>query len=104
MIKVITGYKMRRGEDIRPILPKLESHAMQYPGFISAENLLSEKDITLVVMVSTWEKAENWRVWEKSKIAQDLFQQAETFLAEEPRVAMYKVMPTMRWPRTAAPM
>jgi heme-degrading monooxygenase HmoA len=93
MIKVITGYKVRKGDDIRPILPKLGSHAIQYPGFMGAENLLSEKDSSIIVMVSTWETAEDWRVWERSTIGQDLLRQVETFLVEEPRVTIYRVIP-----------
>jgi heme-degrading monooxygenase HmoA len=97
MIKVITGYKVRKGEDIRPILLKLGSHALQYPGFIGAENLLSEKDSSIITMIGTWEKAEDWRVWEKLTIGQDLLRQAETSLAEEPRVTIYRVMPPRIW-------
>jgi heme-degrading monooxygenase HmoA len=97
MIKVMTGYKVTKGEDIQLILPKLGSHAMQYPGFKGAESLLSEKDSSIVIMVSTWEKTEDWRTWEKSKIGQDLLRQAETFLVEEPRVTIYRIMPKMVW-------
>jgi heme-degrading monooxygenase HmoA len=97
MIKVITGYKVSKGKDIRPILLKLRSHAMQYPGFRGAENLLSEKDSSLIVMVGAWDKAEDWRVWEESAIGQDLLRRAATFLAEEPPVTIYRVMPTRIW-------
>jgi heme-degrading monooxygenase HmoA len=93
MIKVITGYKVRKGEDVRPLLLKLGSHALQYPGFMGAENLLSEKDISIIVSVGTWETAEDWQAWEKSAIGQNLLRQTESFLVEEPRVTMYRIMP-----------
>jgi hypothetical protein len=44
MIKGIIGYKVVSYKDVEPILMKLRSHAMQYPGFVSAENLVSDKD------------------------------------------------------------
>ena len=47
MIKVVTGHKVKEGADIQPILLKLRSHAMQYPGYVSAENLLGEKDSSI---------------------------------------------------------
>ena len=97
MIKVIVGYKLKEGADIQPILLKLRSNAMQYPGFIGAENLLSEKDSSIVAMVSTWEKVEDWRIWEKSKIRQELLRQTERLLVEEPKVTIYRTMPTARW-------
>ena len=96
MIKVIFGYKIKRGADIGPILLKLRSHAMQYPGFIGAENLLSEKDSSIVAMVSTWEKTEDWRLWEQSKIGRELLREVEAISEQEPRVTIYRIMPTIR--------
>jgi len=96
MIKVIVGYKLKKGADIQPILLKLRSHAMTYPGFVGAENLLSGKDSSIVAMVSTWERIENWKVWEISKIRQDILREAETLLVEEPRVIVYRIMPTVK--------
>jgi len=97
MIKVVVGYKVRRGENIEPILLELRSHAMTYPGFVGAENLLSEKDTSIVAVISTWAKAEDWREWEKSTIRQKLLRQAETLLVEEPKVTINRTAPTMRW-------
>ncbi len=97
MIKVIIGCKLKEGADIQPILLKLRSHAMQYPGYVSAENLLGEKDSSIVILISTWEKAEDWRLWEKSKIRAELYQQAETLLEEEPKVTIYRIVPVQRW-------
>jgi len=97
MIKVIVGYKVRKGKDIEPILLKLRSHAMTYPGFVGAENLISEKDISIVAVVSTWTKAEDWELWEKSMMRQKLLQQAETLLVEEPKVTIYRTATTTRW-------
>jgi len=97
MIKVVVGHKVKRGADIRPILLKLRSHAMQYPGYVGAENLLGEHDSSIVVLISTWEKVEDWKIWEKSKIRAELYQQAETILEEEPKVTVYRVVSAQRW-------
>ena len=37
MIKVIVGYRLKEGADFDPVLRKLRSQAMQFPGFIGAE-------------------------------------------------------------------
>ncbi len=99
MIKVIVGYKVREGADIQQILLQLRSQAMTYTGFMSAENLTSEKDRSVSLMISTWEKTGDWRTWEQSKISQDLLKQAEALLVEEPKVTIYRMMPTVRWVR-----
>ncbi len=94
MIKVIVGYKVKKGADIQPVFLKLRSNAMQYPGFVGAENLISQQDSSIVAMLSTWERVENWRLWEDSRIRQEIMREAEPLLDEELRVAIYRIMPT----------
>ena len=97
MIKGVVGYKVMIYRDLEPILMKLRSHAMQYPGFLSAESLVSEVDSSVVVMMSTWETIEHWRIWMKSRITQDLLRQSESFLKEKPRITAYRIVPTVEW-------
>ena len=97
MIKVIVGYKLKSGADIMPILLKLRSGAMTYPGFIGSENLLSEQDISVVATVSTWQKTEDWRLWETSRTRQKILREVDVLLVEEPKVTLYTIIPTIRW-------
>ena len=97
MIKGILGCKVRPDKDIQPTLLKLRSHALQYPGLKSVENLVNEENVSVVAMVSTWEKLEDWRSWEESMITQELLRQAETLLVEEPRVTTYRMVAPEVW-------
>jgi len=97
MIKGIIGYKVLRYKDVEPILMKLRSHAMQYPGFVSAENLVSEEDLSVVMMITTWETIETWRGWTESKITKDLLQQAKEVAMGTARLTAYRTMPTTEW-------
>ncbi len=94
MIKVIVGYKVKPGANIQPIFLKLRSNAMQYPGFVGAENLVGEKDASLVVSISTWNDVQNWIAWEKSRIRAELYHEAEALLTEKPQVTIYWIAPT----------
>ena len=100
MIKVIIGYKLKKGADIQPILLKLRSYAMTFPGFVGAENLVSKKDNSIVAMQTNWERLEDWKTWESSKVRQQILREAETLLVEEPKVTIYKIMPTSGWAYT----
>lgn len=97
MIKVIIEYKVRKDEDIQPIILKLRSHAMQYPGFIGAENLISEEDSSIIVVEYTWRAGEHWRLWEESSIRQAILHEIAEFLEVEPRVGIYRIAPTVGW-------
>jgi len=97
MIKGIIGYKVLSYKDVEPILMQLRSHAMQYPGFVSAENLVSEEDFSVVVMISTWETIESWRTWAESRITKDLLRQAKAVVMGAARITAYRTMPTVKW-------
>ncbi|MDH5364814.1 MAG: antibiotic biosynthesis monooxygenase [Dehalococcoidia bacterium] len=97
MIKGVIGYKVLSYKDVEPILMKLRSHAMQYKGFVSAENLVSEEDFSVVVMISTWETIENWRTWAESRITKDLLRQAKAVVVGAARITAYRTMPTVAW-------
>ena len=98
MIKGLVGCKVRKDRDLEPILLKLKSHAAQYQGFKGIENLISERDASVVAILSTWETLEAWKLWAQSTITQELLRQAEAFLVDEPRVTTYRtMMPAVRW-------
>jgi heme-degrading monooxygenase HmoA len=97
MIKGIIGFKALSCKDLEPILMQLRSHAMQYPGFVGAENLVSEENFSVVVMISTWETMENWRTWVESRGTRDLLRQARAVVMKEARITAYRTMPTVGW-------
>ena len=100
MIKGIIGYQVLNYKDVEPIFMKLRSHAMQSPGFVNAENLVSEEDFSVVVMITTLETIENWRTWADSRKTKDLLrqlQQARAVVMGEARLTAYRTMPTVEW-------
>jgi heme-degrading monooxygenase HmoA len=97
MIKGIIGYKVLDYKSVETILMQFRSCAMQHPGFITAEFLVSEGDRSVGVMISTWETMENWKTWLGSKGTEVLFKRAKTSVAETPRVTAYRTMPTITW-------
>jgi heme-degrading monooxygenase HmoA len=64
---------------------------------MGAENLINEKDSSIVIVISTWENLEDWRVWESSRIRQAILREADALLVEEPQVTTYRPMPTVKW-------
>jgi len=97
MIKGIIGYEVLDYKNVEPILMQLRSYAMQYPGFVDAEFLVSEGDESIGVMISTWETMENWRTWVGSKGTLALLRRAKTAVTGTPRITAYKTMPTVEW-------
>jgi heme-degrading monooxygenase HmoA len=97
VIKVINGYKLKRGADLQPVLLRLREHAMSYPGYVGAENLVSDKDPSIVAIITTWDSVEHWRNWQESRMRGDIMKEAEPLLEEELRVSVYRVLSTTQW-------
>jgi antibiotic biosynthesis monooxygenase (ABM) superfamily enzyme len=100
MVKVVVGYRLKVDADIQPVLMKLRSYAITFPGFISAENLVSTQDNTLYAIIYTWDNIENWKAWENTKVRKQVLQEAERLLREQPRITTYRVVPTTGWTYT----
>ena len=96
MIKVIRGYRLRKGADVQPILIRLRSHALTYPGYIGGENLVSERNSRIVAMLSTWENAEQWKLWETSTTVQGILKAIDSLIIGKPRLTVYKIMSTTK--------
>ena len=97
MIKVNNGYKLKRDADLQPLLLKLREHAMSYPGYVGADNLVSDKDPSIVAIITTWDSLEQWRNWQESRRRGEIMKEAEPLLEEEMRVSVYRVISTARW-------
>ncbi|OGO06169.1 MAG: hypothetical protein A2Z76_03070 [Chloroflexi bacterium RBG_13_56_8b] len=76
---------------------KLREHAMSYPGYVGAENLVSDKDPSIVAIITTWDSVEQWRDWQESRMRGEIMKEAEPLLEEELRVSVYRVISTVRW-------
>ncbi len=94
MIKVIEGHKVKRGANMQPIFLKFRSNALQYPGFIGAENLMSKTNASVILFISIWKEVENWVAWQTSTTRTELYQQAKELIADEPKVNIYEIVPT----------
>ena len=96
-IKGIIGYKVLDYKNVESVLMQLRSYAMQCPGFITAEFMVSEGDESVGVMISTWETMESWKTWVGSKGTETLLRRARTAVTESPRITAYRTMPTVEW-------
>ena len=54
MLSVIVERHLTDKAEITHILQQLRSTAMQWPGYISAETLVSTEDEAAIIVISTW--------------------------------------------------
>ena len=69
-VKVLIKRKIKDGKlnEASKLLIKARYKAMDQPGYISSETLSGCDDQNNVVVVSMWQKIENWNQWKKNEI------------------------------------
>jgi heme-degrading monooxygenase HmoA len=97
MIKVIDKFKLKSGADIRPTLMKMRTDMITYVGFLGVEHLIDVKNETHVSVISSWDRIEDWTVWETSKVRKAILHEAEMVLLEESKYYIFKQMPLIHW-------
>jgi hypothetical protein len=48
-------------------------------------------------MFQTWDRLEDWLAWEPSIIRKAILDEAKPILHEDPRVTIFRVIPTRGW-------
>ena len=99
MIRAIIERQVKNKESLPHMLQQLRSSAMQWPGYISGETLMSTSDPGKIITISTWRSLEDWEIWEKSEKRAALYQQIEPLLAGKPVVSTYEILATEATPR-----
>ena len=94
MIKVIIERHTKEGDNLSSLLRELRAAAMDQPGYVTGESLVSTEDKSIVAVISTWRSLEDWKTWEASETRARLYQQIEPLLAEKPKVRTYQIMAT----------
>ncbi len=99
MLRVIVERHLTDKADIAPMLQQLRSTAMQWPGYISGETLVSTEDEATLIVISSWRSLNDWRVWERSEKRSELYKKVAPYLTELPKVGTYQILATEEKPR-----
>ena len=72
----------------------LRAAAMNQAGYVSGETLVSTKDNSNLVVISTWSSLDEWEAWETSETRAELYKLTSTYLQDEPTVRTFQIMAT----------
>ena len=94
MVKIITERHVKEGEEENYIQVIKDIHplAKQQPGYITADPLVSIEDPSLFLVVSTWEKAEDFKAFVESESGRELSELTAPFLKEKPKSTVYNII------------
>ena len=79
--KILIKRKFKPGKksEIIALLKELRSRALQQPGYISGETLVSEDQPQTLMVIGTWQNMESWHNWKQNDTRQTLEQMLTTY-------------------------
>lgn len=92
MIRVIVQHQTKSKEDsekLIDIIHDLRMEAMQQPGYITGETLINSEDYRNVLVISTWNKEEQWKAWDISEKRLSLTKPVKPLLEQPYTVTIY---------------
>jgi heme-degrading monooxygenase HmoA len=75
MIRVVVEHHTNSKEDtdrLIDLIHELRMEAMKQPGYITGETLISAEDPRHILVISTWNKEDQWKAWDTSEKRTDL--------------------------------
>ena len=92
-VKVLIKRKIKDGKlnEASKLLVKARYAAMGQQGYISSETLTDCNEPNNVVVVSMWQKIEDWNQWKKSDLRSEIETGFESLLEESTKYEAYNL-------------
>jgi len=84
-IKVIITRKVAKGrqKDLLPLSMELRTKAINQKGYISGETLKGIGDPDEFLVISTWQRFEDWKAWEDNPARREIQGKIDAILEEK---------------------
>jgi heme-degrading monooxygenase HmoA len=92
MVRVIVKHQTKSKDDsdkLIDVIHDLRMEAMKQPGYITGETLIDSTDSRNVVVISTWNKEEQWKAWDVSEKRTILTEPVKPLLTKPYSVTIY---------------
>lgn len=97
VVKIITQRTVapdRRG-DLQLLLRQLRMKAINQPGYLTGETLISVDNPNTYIVISAWHSLEDWKAWESHPERREIQSKIESMLTTHSQMAVYTEQATM---------
>ena len=85
MVRVIIEHQAKDAKDVErliEVIRELRNEAMKRSGYITGETLVNTEDTCNILVISTWQNADDWQAWDTSETRIKITQRMNPLLAE----------------------
>ncbi len=85
MIRIVLEHRTKGSSDtmkLVQVIRDIRAVASQQHGFITGETLVNIEDPTHVLVISTWQTADDWKAWDESPVRIEMRKPLLKLLAE----------------------
>jgi heme-degrading monooxygenase HmoA len=85
MVKVVLEHRTKSRENTKTLvklIKKIRAQAKMQSGFITGETFVDTEDPCHVVVISTWQRQEDWKAWDTSPVRGQSKPEIEDLLVE----------------------
>lgn len=86
---IVRKFPTARAELAKPLVRELRAAAMEQPGYVSGETLVSADDPEEYLVLSTWSTLQNWNQWLHHERRQELQAKLDDILGTETLYQVY---------------
>jgi heme-degrading monooxygenase HmoA len=94
MVKVIVERRFRsiEGGKAEGLLVEMRSKALRARGYIGGETLISLKDPSVLITISTWSDEASWGAWTSSSPRQETANKIAPLMVSPEKVSIFRVV------------
>lgn len=82
-------FKMNNPDELLPLLNEIRNRASEQPGYISSNTLQSMEDPEDYLVISVWQRDEDWKRWFLSEDRRDIQGKIDSLIGERTFYEMF---------------
>lgn len=90
MVIIKRTFRMDKTAKLVPLLEELRELSSKQPGYISRNTYSNTSDPEKLIVITHWEKADDWLKWQNMKRAKELQWQIDSIIGERTVFEVYQ--------------
>jgi len=88
-VLITRRFKKEKIREVFSVLSQIRTQALKQRGYITGETLFGHDDPQKLVVISTWESADDWLKWKDDPVRKKNEAELQQFLVDQPQYEIF---------------